>query len=411
MTVMKNKSGKKPAPPGTPIQFRFPLATQPAPFCKAGLQSVLSRAAQLENDPTLLAEDADVYKDKAYVNRVSQIFWSIVKTSGIPIMQIKKFHIRNMEKAFSKMANEQPDVYKDLCKFWGIVPEEHKAKKATSGIQPHRHLNLLNRWGYFDLFFSSLDYVVDLVVQKTYTSSNTMSKLEMAKYAHIFMLFIAGQCLMPYDLPKFEETCEKLKEQGIKFDAFDLREKVFSTIISGEKNIGWNAGWLYYCYNAYLKPLPNGAINLDTIVYFMELIEYDHKLLLKEFADMLSGDKKDTSSEKYDFKVRKLQPVMVNSDIRALKEKLFPLGPWESQTSLFLTSNSPKQRQAYRYAYNRFQKNGFKFGEGVETIKCPLECIHALSREKYTMYGYRYAWSPLAIRVSDPNELWMMRNM
>ncbi len=409
---MSNKLGKKPMLLSKPEEFRPPsnVLTAP-PFCQPGIASVVSRAAQLENDPTLLAEDADNYTDKIYVNRVSQLFWSIVKATNIPIMQVKKFRIGDMEKAFAKMAAEQRDVYKELCKFWGIIPEEHKAKKPTSGIKPHSHLNLLNRWGYFDLYFSSLDYVVDLVAAKTYTASHTMTKLEMAKYAHIFALFINGQCLMPYDLPKFEETCAKLKEQGTKFDAFDMREKVLASIISSEKNIGWGAGWLYYCYNAYLRQLPDGAINLDAIVYFMELIEYDHKLMLKEFVDMLSGDKKDPASEKSDFKARHLQPIMVNVDIRALKEKLFPLGPWETENVLFMTYVQAKQKQAYRYAYNRYQKNGFDFGEGIETVKTPLVCRHPLSREKYTMYGYRYAWSPLAVRVSDPNELWMMRNM
>ena len=402
---MSNKLGKKPMLLSKPGESRPPSNVLSAPpFCQPGIASVVSRAAQLENNPTLLAEDADNYTDKIYVNRVCQLFWSIVKVSNIPV-------IGNMEKVFAKMATEQRDVYKELCKFWGIIPEEHKAKKPTSGIKPHSHLNLLNRWGYFDLYFSNLDYVVDLVAAKTYTSSHTMTKLEMAKYAHIFALFINGQCLMPYDLPKFEEFCAKLKEAGTKFDAFELRKKFFASIINSEQNIGWNAGWLYYCYNAYLRQLPDGAINLDAIAYFMELIEYDHKLMLKEFTDMLSGDKGDSSSEKSDFKARHLKPIMVNVDIRALKEKLFPSGPWDTQNALFMTNIDAKQRQAYRYAYNRFQKNNFAFGENVETVKTPLECHHALSRAKYTMYGYRYAWSPLAVRVSDPNELWMMRNM
>lgn len=408
---MSNKSGKKPVILGTPSQFRPPSATHPAPFCQSGMTSVVNRAVQLESNPSLLAEDADGFRDKTYVNRVSELYWSIVKATGIPVMQIKKFHISDMEKAFSKMATEQRDTYKELCKFWGIVPEEHRVKKPTSGIKPHRHLNLLNRWGYFDLFFSSLEYVVDLVAQKTHTSSHTMSKLEMAKYAQIFMLFISGQCMMPYDLPKFEETYEEFKQKGIKIDPFDLKETMLATIISGEKNIGWNAGWLYYCYNAYLSQLPDGAINLDSVAYFMELIEYNHKLMLKEFMDMLSGDKGDPASEKSEFKTRHLTPVMVNYDIRALKEEMFPLGPWDTATTLFMTNIPQKERQAYRYAYNRFQKNGFDFGKGIETVKTPFECRHPLSRKQYIMYGYRYAWSPLAVRVSDPNELWMMRNM
>lgn len=411
MKVMSNQSGKKPAKLGAPTQFWFPSGTHPAPFCKTGLETVLDRAKQLESNPTLLAEDAESYTDKTYVQRVSELFWAITKTTEIPVLQIKKFYLSNMEKAFSKLAKEQRDEYKELCKFWGIVPEEHRAKAPTKGVRPYRHLNRLTHWGYFDLYFPNLNDFVELVVQKTYTNSTTMSKLDMAKYAQIFALIINGHCLMPYDLDKFNETHAKLQAQGKTFDPFDLKETVLATIISGEKNACWNAGMLYHFYTNYMKQLPDGAINLDAVIYFMELIDYNHKLLIKEFMDMLSEEMHDGCSEKTEFKSLHLSPIMANVDIRALKEELFPLGVWDTNITLFMTNIPEKERRAYRYAYNRFEKNKFAFGEGVETVKTPFDCRHPLSRKQYTMYGYRYAWSPLAVRVSDPNELWMMRNM
>lgn len=285
---MSNSRGKVPATPVVPAFKRDIGFTPTAPFRAPSMEDVVTYAARLEKDPSLLAEDSAVYRDKNYVKAVSQLYWAIAKTTEIPVLQFKKFRIGDMETVFAKLAENHREEYKELCKYWGIVPEQHKCKKATSGIKPHNHLMRLTHWGYFDLFFSNLDDIVNMVANKTYTRTK-MSKLDMAKYAMIFALFINGQCFMPYDADYFLKLEEKLKSEGnSNVNPYDLKETVFAVMIPGEKKGCWNASMLFHFYKEYMKELPDGAINLDAVIYFMDVIDYQHKLIIKEFMDMLS---------------------------------------------------------------------------------------------------------------------------
>lgn len=405
------KQGKMPAQPGIPKQSWQPGVTHPAPFCNTQLTSVLTYSLQLQNNPTILAEDAAAYKDQKYVRIVADMFWAITKATEIPVTQIKKFRISDMEKAFAKLAKEQREEYKEMCKFWGIVPEKHCTKTPTRGVSPHSHLSRLNRWGYFEIYFPNIEYFVDLIVKKTSTSSKTMTKIEIAKYAQIFMLFILGQSFMPYDFVMFYETKKQLEEKGIKIHSIELQQDIINEIISKEKKSCWSASTLYTLYSNPMRDFPDGAIDIDAVMYFMDLIDYKHKLVIKEFMDMISTEVTNGASEKSDFKAMHLSPIMSNVDIRDLKEQIFPMGIWDSDVALFMTNIPDKTRRSYRYAYNRFAKNGFRFGEGVESVEVPQVCKHLHSEEQYMMYRYKYAGSPLAVRISDPNELWMMRRM
>lgn len=409
MKCMSNKRGKSTAQAEVSVLNRTFNVTQLAPFYDPGLNYEQEYILKVQNNPTILAADATDYKDSQYVRSVCELFWVIAKSSEFPIAQLKKFRISNMEKAFTKLAKEQRDEYKELCKCWGIVPEEHRSKKSTTGVQPYRHLNRLIHWGYFELYFPNMDDVVGLVTKKCLVSGNNMSKLDIAKYAQILTLFIAGQSLMPYDIDEFTDAYNRFETQGIVVDKYDLKETVLATIMSNEKKCCWGAGMLYHFYNMYMKELPDASINIEAVEYFLDLIDYKHKLIIKEFMDMLSDEMFNGVSEKSDFKSMYLTSIMVNLDIRALKEQIFPLGIWESTTRLFMTTLSDKEKLAYHYAYNRFKDNGFCLGKGVETVQEPYSARHPFNQTEYLMYGYHYAWSPLEVCVSDPNELWMMR--
>lgn len=395
---------KLPISAGTPVIPRSLAEPQRFPLSISTVNPAANYSLRLQNDPTLLVEDASDYKDAKYVSSLAALYLAIAKTTELPLEKIKKVRIHNMEIALEKMAKEQKEEYKELCKFWGVVPQEHRSKKPTSGITPHRHLNRLTRWGYFDLFFPNLDDVVELVIQKTYTSK-PMSKMEMAKYAHIFVTFIVGHSLMPYDVVQFKLLKQKLEGNGEKVNECNLKETLLAAVMSTETRGCWNASMLYHMYTHFLMDLPDGFINLDAVMYFMELIDFSDKLLIKEFVDMLSADSGETS----DFKALHLSPLSSNIDVRDLKERIFPFGVWDSDTCLFTTAIPEKQCRAYRYAYNRFEKNGYVFGQNVESIKTPYECRHAHSKRLFTMHCYQYAKSPLSVRVSDENELWMMR--
>lgn len=412
MIYMSTKRGKLPPPPwNSPPLRTIPGATQLPSSCTFQLTPEAEYAVKVQNNPAILAEDASNYQDQHYVRTLADLFLVIAKSTEIPLFELKKFRISNMELALSKLAKEYPSEYKELCKYWGVVPEEHRSKKNTKGINPHSHLARLVRWGYFDLFFPNMDGVIDLVIKKVHTSSTSMTKIEKAKYAQIFAMFITGHSFMPYDLDKFLVVKKEFEKHGKLYNQYDLKESVLASLISVEKKACWNAAILYHFYKRYMSELSDGSINLDAVMYFMDLIDYNHKLMIKEFMDLLSAEMCDGCSEKSDFNYRHLSPIMSNFDIRMLKEQIFPFGIWGSNVTLFMMDIPEKERIAYRYAYNRFEKNDFDFGKGVETVKEPRSCKHACSHKTYTMYGYRYAWAPLAVRISDPNELWMMRMM
>lgn len=411
---MRKKRGKMPHSPGIPSAPRNLEMTHSVPPYSSLLMRTINYTEQVRSNPSILAEDAANYQDKNYTNRVSMIFLAVAGITEIPFMSLKKFRISNMEKAFSKLSKEHRDEYKELCKYWGICPKEHRSKNHVQHVQVVsilNHIKRLTRWGYFDLFFPNLDEIIDLVNKKAQTTSTTMTPIEKAKYVQIFALFFTGHSFMPYDLSECLKYKQEFEKKGEKVDPFNLKESVLAALIKREKDESWNAGKLYHFYSRYMKDLPDGAINIDAIVYFMDLIDYEHKLLIKEFMNMLSTDMIDGESEATDFKTRYLVPISCNADIRALKEQMFPFGIWGSNLTLFMTNISEKERIAYRYAYNRFQKNGFDFGKNVESVKKPYSCRHPYSRTQYMMYGYQYAWSPISVRISDPNELWMMRMM
>lgn len=154
--------------------------------------------------------------------------------------------------------------------------------------------------------------------------------------------------------------------------------------------------------------MEDGAINIDAIVYFFEMVDYDYKLQVREFMDMLTVYSEDYS-EKSDFKNRHLSPIRNNFDIRLLKEKLFPCGLWESDLNLFLTTIPEDKRKCYGYAFKRFERYNHVFGLRVDRQKDPEMYIHPASKTPFIRYGYVYSRNPMEIQVSDENELWLMR--
>ncbi len=355
----------------------------------------------VQNDPSLLAEDSSEYSDKRYVDTISKLYMTIVTGMKIPVAKVRRFSIKKLELALSKLEKEQKSEYKELCKYWGVVPEEHRTKKRTNGIVPFKHLNRLTRWGYFDMFFPSMNELVHNMAKKMSTDKD-MSENEMAKYASIFALFIQGQCLMPYDLERYSIIFHKLEEAREEVDKYDLKETIFASSMQEEKISVWSAGMLYYMYENYMKDFPDGAISVERIEYFMDLIEYKYKLIIKEFMNMLSAE------EKLDFRCMHLSPINTNADVRRLKEEIFPLGMWDSGYMLFMEQVSEEYSRVYRKAYKCFERHGYVLGEGVVPYKNPYQCRHPQSRKTYTMNGFLYADSP-AVRISDENELWMMK--
>lgn len=386
-------------------RFLNPVIPFPVPQRKR----ILTVAERLEQDPTILCKDAEDYRDKNYVKALSKLYLVIAKATNVPAEQLKPFKIADMEVALTKLANEQKSEYKELEKFWGVVPKEHRSKKATKGTNPTAHLTRLTDWGYIELFFANMESIIEMVARKTY-SSREMSDMEKAKYAQIFIMFIVGHSLMYYDFENFQRVHDELEAREDKKEINErvLEETVLTQTMKEEKKVRRNGSLLYSMYNHYMAGLKDGAINIDAIVFFLDMVDYDYKLKIRQFMDMLTVYSEDYD-EKSDFRSRHLSPIMTNFDIRLLKEKLFPCGLWGSDLDLFMTNISDEKRKCFGYAYNRFKRYGYAFGEKVDKLEEPECYTHPASKTVFERHGYVYSRDPMEIRISDENELWLMR--
>ena len=379
------------------------------PFPIPQRRRILTFAERLEQDATILCNDAENYRDKAYVNAISKLYLVIAKATNVPAEKLKPFKISDVEVALAKLAKEHRQEYKELCKFWGVVPEEHRSKKTTTGVLPKEHLVRLTDWGYIELFFANMEEIIQLVAQKTY-SSHPMSDMEKAKYAQIFIMFIVGHSMMYYDFENFQRVHETLEAREDKKEINEsvLEEAVLTKTMEEEKKVRRNGSLLFEMYNHYMAGLKDGAINIDAIIYFLDMVEYDYKLQIREFMDMLTVYSEDYN-EKSDFKSRHLSPIKNNFDIRLLKEKLFPCGLWFSDLDLFMTDIPDNKRKCYGYAYNRFKRYGYAFGAKVDKQEKPECFTHPASQTIFERHGYVYSRDPIEIQISDENELWLMR--
>ncbi len=377
------------------------------PFAIPQVKRPLTMAERLAKDPALLCADAENYRDKAYVTALSKLYLQIAADSKVPAEKLEKFKIADFEVALAKLAKEYRSEYKELCKYWGVVPEEHRSKPSTKCTIPATHLTRLCNWEYIELFFTNMDSIIKTVARKTY-SSHPMSDLEKAKYAQIFVMFIIGHSMMYYDLLNFQRVEAQLKAQGGIVDESKLERAVLVQVMKNEKGIRQNGSLLHEMYTYFLSNLPDGAINIDAIIFFLDMVDYDYKLQIKEFMDMLTVYS-DDYNEKTDFRSRNLTPIITNFDVRLLKEKLFPCGLWDSELNLFMTDIPDEKRKSFYYAFERFKKNGYAFGKNVEGLATPESYRHPASKTPFERHCYVYSRTPSEIRVSDQNELWLMR--
>ena len=213
---------------------------------------------------------------------------------------------------------------------------------------------------------------------------------------------------MPYDLNKYYKSLLSATQNGVKLkhsETLELLKNALADIPSVEPITIFEAVMLQNAYGVLLQNLPDNSVNIDMLKAFInDIIEYEDSLRIKEFVGML------TAEETEEFRLRSLIPIQYNTDVRAIKERIFPQGGWFTDFKLFLKAqNDESFNKAVKAAWNKFEKNSYKFGAGVEPLKVPLTLTHAGSKTNYTYYGYLYCRTPKRIRISDPNELWMMR--
>ena len=375
-------------------------------FCVLKNYSEREFATLLHIDPSFMATDRQNYKDQDYVRSMCNIYTAISQNTMEPINKMQRFKLADLEQAFIKLSREHPQSYKQICNVYGIDPKNKRSKKR-SGYNARIHLLHLCSWGYVELFQPNVLATIDKVAKKMY-SSTEMSNLEKSKYAHLFFLFIYGGNSMPYDLGRFIQLTAKhqlcSKEPLTKKVREALFEQATSEMIVEEQGSLYEAIMLDNAYNILFQEFDDESVNIDMIKHFLnEILAEPERLRIKEFLDLLTED------EKKAFSSKGLSPIDYNVDIRKFNEAVFPVGDWHTDIRLFLCNNEAKFNRSVKAACNKFARNHFEFGANVKPYKKPPVFRHGLSGEAFSCIGYLYASSPLTIRISDVNELHMMR--
>ena len=361
----------------------------------------------IQHDPSFMATDASHYKDKTYVRNMCEIYCIVADNTTEPLTKIQHFKIEDLEKATLKLEQEHTKLYRHLCETYGVNPKEHRSRKRHADDRKHDDILQLCSWGYVETFLPNILSTAEKISKKMYSTSPEMSIIEKAKYAHIFFLFLYTFNAMPYDLNKYYAALLSAQQKGEKMkskDQFALLQQALSDVPDIEPVTIFEAVMLQNAYNTLFSRLPDNSVNIDMIQAFIDYILDDtESLRIKEFVGLLTPD------EKSRFDYLRLTPIRYNKDVRAIKEIIFPNGGWFTDFKLFMTTEADeKLNQSMLAAWRKFEKNSYKFGEGVEPLKGLISFKNAGNQKEYTYYGYLYAKSPKRIRISDPNELWMM---
>lgn len=367
-------------------------------------------AVLIQRDPSFMAIDAKHYKDSRYVRSMCEIYSLIAQNTMEPLTAIRHFNIADLEKALIKLSQEYPDGYRNLCQIFGIAPSKHISKpRQLPMTAEHRELLHLCSWGYIETFLPNILLTVEKVANKMYSTNTAMTSLDKAKYAHLFYLFIYSFDIMPYDLGRYyeliaEATIKQGKEIKSASEKLSIMYRAMREMHKKEAHSVFEAVMLNNAYEVFFKRMPDYSISIDMIDCFLEeILEAPERLKIKEFCGLL------TAEEKEEFRTLNLEPLNLNPEIRALKEIIFPLGGWETDIMLFRCNPDTKFISAMKAAWKKFEQNDYEFGKGVEPRKKPPIYTQIMSGRTYSNMGYLYSKSPKRIRISDPNELWMMR--
>lgn len=361
----------------------------------------------IRRDPSFMATDAASYKDKTYVRHMCDLYCIIASNTTEPITKIQHFKIANLEKAILKLKHDRPKLYRHLCETYGVDPKNHRSQKPHKNDGKSDDILQLCSWGYIETFLPNIITTAEKISKKMYSSSE-MSIIEQAKYAHIFFLFLHTFNAMHYDFNQYHARLAKAKETGEKLskaEKFALLQQALSTISKEKEDAIFEAVMLQSAYDSLFVHLPDNSVNIDMLKAFIDnLLEDTESLRIKEFVGLLTPD------EKSRFDSLRLTPIRYNKDVRAIKEIIFPNGGWFTSFKLFMTTQADEKfNKSVLASWRKFERNSYKFGEGVEPLKTPISFKNAGNQKEYTYQGYLYAQAPIRIRISDSKELWMMR--
>lgn len=357
----------------------------------------------LQYNPSFLATDGNTFEDKTYLRNLSLLYVSVTNAILEKSTDIKRFFAKDIERAVLKLEQEHPVEYATLCKEFCIDPKHRRALPNLINIShfTKEPLIILSSWGYAELYSPNLLDVIPKIAEKLFSASG-MSDTEKVKYAHIFFMFVHTFNRMPYDQEQYEtllKAKEKAKGEAITSSAEkqEIFDETLQTLVKEiEPEAIFQAIMLENAYEEYFKDLPENYLDADAIEHWLNNVIGFQKYAITSYVD-LSPD-------------IPMDDITYNIAIRTIKEAVFPYGKWTTGIETFKLQPDENVLKSMQTAFRKYCKNGFRFGAGVETFKKEhREKLYCNPGTEIVQKGYLYANSPVRLRISDCDEMDMIK--
>ena len=309
----------------------------------------------------LVEYDKEVLKELAHQICTSR---SPIEGGVVPEVRI---NLEGLEEAIKSLP---ADDRKAIEKFFGLLPgtTKHIYKKRNRDVAyinmmsgAIKGINTLATIEYMSIYDEDAKAIVEKVIRKfNRTGIEEMSEMECLKFYLIFLIFFVNGPRMVYeDGNKIDLRHEKNRN----FDEYSLLK----------------ANW-----EAFLKNIPDSTINLKLFIEMLQMFDWKDVIRMKRFARIPIKREDDKNVETSQFKNF--------GDVRAFKEHLFPLGPWNMATNFilngrgFVDDEELESLSEFLDLLREEWKDGRKFE--IETTEIPMS--------KGTKTVSVYAWEEFA---------------
>ena len=213
-----------------------------------------------------------------------------------------------LENAIKSLPREHRE---NIEKFWGLTGGINHSKKLVlfgkkdeaftrMSNQAVRSLRSLFRVDYMSMYDKEFKNAIEYLLKKINKDDTEISDLDAIKYIIIFLLIFQNGPKMSY-----ETDCLTVNEESNPELTFDEYAAVTGA------------------YEEF-KDVPDGAINIKLICDFLDMLDIKDALAIKKSFCI----KVPTVEIPEPLRKEEVEPMYMLGEIRNLKERVFPYGPW-----------------------------------------------------------------------------------
>lgn len=228
--------------------------------------------------------------------------------------EIPELHVNreNLEKTIkTDLTKKERDV---LEKFFGLIPGTINHSKHIWGLgrlasnnmikEVKEVLSKLVSVKYLAGFDEEVAKLVEDLAKKVDKGDLDITDIDIIKYLEILCIIFDGGPKMPFDN---DDEIDVDESENASFDDFGMLTAMIKA----------------------MKELPDHAINLKLLIEAIEMFDIKDVMAMKKFVGLKLSKKDEREYED----VKKVKTLM---EIRNLKEKVFPLGSWNTTIELII---------------------------------------------------------------------------